>query len=479
MGRFSSWAQGQRDENSEVVFEPKATTVEEKVTFVVENHELRSHSQGIRYRCSQDMKDKHSKVALFGSKVKGVPQDGWVKVGPRYLPTHIGNACVLRAIDSTPVKVEEFEVEADKQLGDMLFGKNGYNNIEASTADSPNPLIRPETSAPGAEPLLPIGFGALYEVVYDRVAIRSAPLVTATTVEVKEKGDALELFGWDKSKQWRRCPADMLGTTAGWVMLDHRDFGPLVRPQGAPLCARPLEPLCVAAAEDQLLELRRFLEEGHNPSACDAGGTSALTLASRADARDCLVYLIEAGAAATAEESQAALEAAASAGTKSLIEALTGHRISDDTALQEALADLTADARIVVDRIQEQLEDTLARERDQEKLRAPEPVAPEPVPVEVKDTAPRTAPKPVKLQRKGGVLHEVMHKAVAIRYLPSTTADMVGTRILGQFVELFEESGDKKWRKMEDAESGEEGWMLLQHPQIGSLLRPVSEERLE
>ena len=32
--------------------------------------------------------------------------------------------------------------------------------------------------------------------------------------------------------------------------------------QGAPLCARPLEPLCVAAAEDQLLELRRFLEEG-------------------------------------------------------------------------------------------------------------------------------------------------------------------------------------------------------------------------
>ena len=25
--------------------------------------------------------------------------------------------------------------------------------------------IRPETSAPGAEPLLPIGFGALYEVV--------------------------------------------------------------------------------------------------------------------------------------------------------------------------------------------------------------------------------------------------------------------------------------------------------------------------
>ena len=85
-------------------------------------------------------------------------------------------------------------------------------------------------------------------------------------------------------------------------------------------------------------------------------------------------------------------------------------------------------------------------------------------------------------RRKGGKLHEakfsliqnqwplfatalekqVLHKAVAVRYLPSTTADMaaalgklltvsafaqnakcsdeVGTRILGQLVELFEES---------------------------------------
>ena len=72
-------------------------------------------------------------------------------------------------------------------------------------------------------------------------------------------------------------------------------------------------------------------------------------------------------------------------------------------------------------------------------------------------------------RRPGGELYEVMHKAVAIRYLPSTTADLVATRILGQFVELFEESdarrqkrlasghkADKKWRKMEDAECQEE-----------------------
>ena len=32
--------------------------------------------------------------------------------------------------------------------------------------------------------------------------------------------------------------------------------------EGAPLCARPLEPLCAAAAEGQLGELKRFLGEG-------------------------------------------------------------------------------------------------------------------------------------------------------------------------------------------------------------------------
>lgn len=312
--------------------------------------------------------------------------------------------------------------------------------------------------------------------MYDRVAIRSAPLTTATTLEVRQKGDAIELFGWDSSKLWCRCPADESGTTAGWVMLDHPEFGPLVRPQGAPLCARPLEPLCVAAAEDQLLELRHFLDEGHNPCVCDASGASALTLAARADARDCVVYLLAAGAGEEQQQSEAAMEAAASPGTRSLIEALVGQSVMDTRASEDALADLTADARIEADRIQERLEDAKAL-KAQEKRVIETPVEPSAPSVEAQDAMP--SPKPVKLQRKGGVLHEVMHKAVAIRYLPSTTADMVGTRILGQFVELFEESGDKKWRKMEDPETGDEGWMMLYHPQIGELLRVVEEERLE
>ncbi|CAK9057415.1 Uncharacterized protein SCF082_LOCUS30833 [Durusdinium trenchii] len=824
------------------------------------------------------MADKHPKVAIFGSKVRGIPLDGWVKVGRRYLPTHIGNACVLRPVNQESAVIKLNEEEADRQLGQMLFGKEGYGYggdevpTASPTAVSPargRQLIRPETSAPGAEPLLPVGFGACYEVVFDRVAIRSAPSLTATTVEVKKilgavlekvsqtsllqreislhaleptqllayyintdreeerrkhmeaqgrsaklpllrfkaidrerintgefddkyikkqnlsselrdptrhndhvanatvacyvshsellesllrqlqphqiglvleddveiphnweeliqtslscapsdwallkvsgwgynrasdrqlnagedaanstsmglmswlqsqggwmsrilygaparkgtikknitqshkliqtatetfaaqgsaefvelleksfkdappedpaneegtegscpdaylmrkpfketfwwhfwgpafhyagtgaylvkaasipailthlraqpiadidgmllskgdlrayelwphifpldydhmkstmketstksaglldslsdllpgdgegqnssRGETVELFGWDASRAWRRCPADATGTTAGWVMLDHADFGPLVRPKGAKLSALPLEPLCCAAEEDQLPELRRFLSEGQNPCACDASGASALELAVRSDARDCAVYLIEAGAVTSPDQSQVALESAASSGTRSLVEALLGHTVSDNEALQAALAELTADARIAADRILELLEtdaeanqkakeneERLKEENEKEEREREEPALSQAEPTG-ETTEPRIPPaeqpKEWKHRRKGGELHEVVHKAVAIRYMPSTTADMVGTRICGQFVELFESSADKKWRKMEDPETGEEGWMLLHHGQIGALVRPVTEDRLE
>ncbi|CAJ1396726.1 unnamed protein product [Effrenium voratum] len=209
-------------------------------------------------------------------------------------------------------------------------------------------VIRPETSEEG--PLLALGSGALYEVMFERVAIRSAPSTAATTLEIKQKGDALELFAWDESRLWRQCPADTLCNTAGWVMLDHPDFGPLVRPKGAPFCGTALAPLCRAAAEAQLAELRRFLRAGCDPCTCDAGGSSALALAAQEDARDCVVYLIEAGAVVSAEQGEQALRAAAEPGTAALIQALLGHQVTDTAALEDALTDLTLDARLTADR---------------------------------------------------------------------------------------------------------------------------------
>ncbi|CAE7332214.1 pgi [Symbiodinium necroappetens] len=361
MGRFSSWAQTRAAESPKEEAAEAVQAVQEKQLFVVENLQLRSKSNGIRYRCSPDLADKHSKIALFGSRIKGIPYGGcWIQVGSRFLPTHIGGAEVLRPVEegsAEGVAIEPADDDVkDKLLGQMLFGRSegdaGYidqRQLDKSPTRIARNLIRPETSMTDA-PLLSVGDGAVYEVLYDRVAIRSAASTTSTTLEIKQKGETLELFEWDPSRKWRRCAADALATTAGWVLLDHPEFGPLVRPKGAPLCARPLEPLCAAAAEAQLGELRRFLNEGLDPRVCDAGGVSALTLAAQADARDCAIHLIEAGAVTTAAAGDAAIRNASSAGTRVLIQALLGHIVEDDAALQDALGDLTLEARLAADR---------------------------------------------------------------------------------------------------------------------------------
>ncbi|CAE7570322.1 unnamed protein product [Symbiodinium natans] len=368
MGRFSSWAQGRA---AEAPKEEPVKAAPQKQLFVVDNLQLRSKSNGIRYRCSPDLGDKHSKVALFGSRIQGTPYGGcWIQVGSRFLPTHIGGAEVLRPIEEGSTEGIAVEApskdvkEQDKLLGQMLFGRAdtdaGYIDQRQQEKSPARTLIRPETSMTDT-PLLPVGDGAVYEVLYERVAIRSAASTTSTTLEIKQKGEDLELFEWDSTRKWRRCAADARATTVGWVLLDHPEFGPLVRPKGAPLCARPLEPLCAAAAEGQLGELKRFLGEGHDPCACDAGGMSALALAALADARDCAVHLIEAGAVTTTAAGDAAIRNAGSDNVRALIQALLGHMVEDDTTLQAALADLTLDARLAADRILEQLDEAEAR----------------------------------------------------------------------------------------------------------------------
>eukprot|EP00439_Symbiodinium_sp_Y106_P085112 s109_g27.t1 len=526
MGRFSSWAQSRAAESPKE--EAAAEAVQEKQVFIVENLQLRSKSNGIRYRCSPDLADKHSKVALFGSRIKGIPYGGcWIQVGSRFLPTHIGGAEVLRPVEdgsAEGIAVEPVDEDVkdpldfthcrlflpsllsgnttlqdqDKLLGQMLFGRSevdaGYidqRQLDKSPTRIARTLIRPETSMTDA-PILSVGDGAVYEVLYDRVAIRLKVSIECNI----QKGETLELFEWDPSRKWRRCAADALATTAGWVLLDHPEFGPLVRPKAQQGSARVLALYRPDWTPGQL-------PEGLDPRVCDAGGISALTLAAQADARDCAIHLIEAGAVTTAAAGDAAIRNASSAGTRVLIQALLGHIVEDDAALQDALGDLTLDARLAADRILEQLseaaeaEDTAAAlfgsdfrppphgsaqalrrvgsgpgdaERTQRLGCSQEAHAPafSTQPAAGEATAVESEGQPKLPRRKGGKLHEVLHKAVAVRYLPSTTADMVGTRILGQLVELFEESADGKWRKMEDAESGEEGWMLLQHPQLAT-----------
>ncbi|CAE8640289.1 unnamed protein product [Polarella glacialis] len=321
-------------------------------------------------------------------------------------------------------------------------------------------LIRPETSAPGCGPLLRPGAGAAYEVVFDRVAIRSAPTVHATTLEVKPQGSLLELFDWDDSRLWRRCPADLSGTTAGWAMLDHPEFGPLLRPKGSVLCVRPLEPLCVAAAEGRDEDLQRFLAQGLDANVRNADGLSPLMLASQAGALNCVVHLLEARAVSSTSVpgTADAMELASSTQVRSLLEALLGQGTpsTSDEAV-EALGNLSLAARLAADRIMEELAEAEAQIS------------------EVRPRADILGAALLPAKKSGGTLYEVNHKAVAIRYLPSVHSEIVGTRIRGQTLTLFEADASGRWRRF-DSDGCEEGWVLLHHHELGDLVRPVHRE---
>eukprot|EP00930_Biecheleria_cincta_P042354 TRINITY_DN29136_c0_g1_i1.p1 TRINITY_DN29136_c0_g1~~TRINITY_DN29136_c0_g1_i1.p1 ORF type:complete len:549 (+),score=80.80 TRINITY_DN29136_c0_g1_i1:61-1707(+) len=545
MGRFSSWAQQKPsclESGCETKLSSQASGYEaaggistEEAWYIVHNGELRSQSNGIRYRLSPNMRDTHSSMlALFGSQVKGTLCDGdWLKVGRRYLPTHIGEAEVLRRLTGLRQPAEAArpsygtaDAGNDQLLGQMIFGPSAESPTGAKAAIPRQILIRPETSAFGSEPLLRSGEGAIYEVQYDRIAIRSAPTTQSTTLEIKLKGSEVELFEWDSSRLWRRCPADASGTTAGWAMLDHPEFGPLLRPKDLLFCASPLDPICVAAFEGQLKELQRFLREGlhihgsggFDPSVCDAAGNGPLALAAQTERLGCIVLLVEAGAAMVPNMAQQALDAACSARARSLLEVLLGRYVSNDDALQDALASLGVDARLAADRIMQGIDESRnqapARTVGGDGQRCPncdntlafdeifcrrcgtncakevkldvsaEDVEADMLPrqgraglAESVTTCASNAASHKK--RKGGKIYEVVHKAVAIRYLPSTNADMVGTRIKGHFVELFESDASGKWRMFFDADTGDEGWILLQHAQLGDLVRPVDQKVLD
>lgn len=522
MGRFSAWAKEQSPLESTAeprlgsqvsAYKAAPEVPTEGAWYIVDNAQLRSQSNGIRYRLSPNMRDKHpSMVALFGYQVKGTPcGDCWLRVGQRYLPTQIGEVVVLRPVTGQPQTPEiakssdgAGDAGKDQLLGQMIFGPGAESPVETKSAIPRQVLIRPETSASGSEPLLRSGEGAMYEVQWDRIAIRSAPTTRSTTLEIKLKGSEIELFEWDSTRLWRRCSADASGTTAGWAMLDHPDFGPLLRPKDVPLCVSPLDPICVAAFEGRFTELRRFLKEGlhrhgsggFDPSVCDAAGLGPLALAAQTESLGCMVLLVEAGASMVPNMAQQALDIldSSSARARSLLEALLGRIVSNEGALYDALVCL-GDERLVADRIIQGIDDS----RNQAHLQtlagdAKTQISAEDVEV---DALPSQSEKPVlaeglaesvptstehelpRKEKKGGTLYEVVHKAVAIRYLPSTNAEMVGTRIKGQFVELFGSDASGKWRMFFDADTGEEGWILLHHAQLGDLVSPVEKKVLD
>lgn len=81
-------------------------------------------------------------------------------------------------------------------------------------------------------------------------------------------------------------------------------------------------------------------------------------------------------------------------------------------------------------------------------------------------------PPPRPVDPGSGVLYEVVAERVFIRAAPGLQARTCGTRTKGQVVEVFDWDSTRCWRRTLLARTMVEGWMLLDHPQLGPLARP-------
>ena len=247
--------------------------------FWVDNSELKSETRGIAYRRSMRLSDKEpKKIAEFNSVVRGIPHEGstWLQVDDFFLPMRVGGKDVLRKVWWSRSDVEDLaigpsgdaaaeEVQRLKQVDEDPWQEEPGED-KGPTYKSPDPT-RP----------LVAGTGCWYEVVGDRLIIRTAPDQEAPMQGTRRRGQKLELFDWDPSRRWRR-----ISTSLGpaWVPLDG-ETGPILRPRDVPFSQQPLNPLCQAAREGCLPDIQRFLSEGLAVNARDVDGQTPLMLAAQ------------------------------------------------------------------------------------------------------------------------------------------------------------------------------------------------------
>lgn len=287
-------------------------------------------SQGIVVRTQQDLEsEQHAERLAYGARVYEIelvdrqlhfskisgegPYEGWIPLGN---------------IDGKFVD----HVIAGKPLPELVGTEKP---LALATGD-----IRPK------EP----GTGSQYEVVADRVAIRASPSLAAAFQFHVKKGAFTEMFDWDETRQWRQVVDKV--NRLGWIMLDHQDYGPLVRPGWVPFQVAPLPPLVVAAMEKDLKHLKAFLKEGVDLDATDAGGCSALMHAASKDFCDGIVLLCIAGANLKLEtpDHKTVINFATSGPCHALVAAALGSKYDEDLC-QEAFLELDREVKPAAERI--------------------------------------------------------------------------------------------------------------------------------
>jgi len=350
--------------------------------------------------------------------------------------------------------------------------------------------------APEGKPPVPVvrGTGALFEVVLDFVSIRQDPMHDSKPLGCLKAGDVVELFEWDSACIFRRV---FFRDGDGWMMIDHPQFGPLLRPKDQPRCATPLVPICVAAAEGNVAHLLDMIaEEDLDVNIQDADGCTPLILAAMREHLDCCVVLLDAGADPTITASGGdAASLASSAMVRALIEGLSGE---EDYSLEDFAAAtklLLPEVRLIADRLLDEAEDEVKARRRREQGLDDEGLDQ----AYTRHSDDDEAEDEIKARRRreqglddegldqaytinsdddecrnslraSGVLFEVVSDFCVVYSGPVLDSKRLGVRRPGEVVELFEWDSACKFRRVCFGDG--DGWMMIDHPRFGLLLRP-------
>ncbi|CAJ1394682.1 unnamed protein product [Effrenium voratum] len=492
MGGFNAWAKDGKG---------KPPRHFDQETFMVDNSELRSDARGIFYRKSMSLVDKDRKIAEFKSVVRGMVCGQWLQVGDLYLPMEVnGKRVLLQAWwsqDRDDSPVEKHLERRELQL----------SAAESQKAERPQPLPEPNFESPPEVRPLTRGSGTLYEVVCDRLIIRTAPHPKAPMQGTRRRGQVLELFDWDKLREMRRLMT-LLGPA--WVALDSAN-GPQLRPKG--LAHGHVDPLCQAAREGCVQDLHRFISEGLD---VNSGDVSPLMLAAQREGWQglvCCVLLLEAGAdpkrstgdpeklADLERRKRAAVEAEdfqQAAHLKEEIQRLkdaeTTQRLGG-TAGAQLLAALERDADVSFHEIFEEVRGMDApcqnlpqrvhrllevHQPEREPLSPPTPAPPKPGPASPPPGASAVCENeeswlatPLAARRQGAVYRVAAEKAWVYEK-PSTSAELLGLLRQHQLLEILDYDLPRSFGRVVVEQNGgrESGWVLLEDEFLGPLLKP-------